>query len=83
MAKISILEQDLTTAASSSIVDNVVYVPGYAIMGPVNKPTLCSTLFEFQKIFGAVPYRFKSTQEIGSYGEEETYAQVGEYEKSY
>lgn len=83
MANILIKETDLTTAGSSSVTDNVVYVPGYAIMGPTNEPTLCSTLSEFQKIFGNAPYKFKSSQSIGIQGSQETYAQQGEYEKSY
>ena len=80
MAKITILEQDLTTAGSSNVTDNVVYVPGYATMGPINEPTLCSTLSQFQKLFGSVPYKFKSDEnnsvDLVSYKE-------GDYERSY
>ena len=39
MPKITILEKDLTTAGASELLSNIVYVPGYAITGPVNKPT--------------------------------------------
>lgn len=79
MANITILEQDLTTAGSSSVVDNVVYIPGYATKGPVNEPTLCNTLAEFQSIFGTVPYKFKNIQQYSG----KTYAVKNDYEKSY
>lgn len=62
MPKITISEKDLTTPSIEEIGNNIAYVPGYAIMGPVNTPTLCTTLDEFQKIFGTVPYVFKTTQ---------------------
>ena len=50
MAKITIYEQDVTNAGSTNVTDNIVYVPGYAIMGPVNTPTLCNTLEEFLEV---------------------------------
>ena len=46
MPKITILEKDLTTAGASELLSNIVYVPGYAITGPENTPTLCRTLDE-------------------------------------
>lgn len=79
MAKITITEQDLTTAGNSSVTENVVYIPGYATMGPVNTPTVCSTLAEFQKIFGTTPYKFNAPQSLESVN----FAQAGDYEKSY
>lgn len=79
MPNISILEQDLTTAADSSVSDNAVYVPGYSIMGPANEPTLCTTLAEFKKTFGAVPYVFKKAQNIQG----KKFTTAGDYEKSY
>lgn len=78
MPKITILEQDLTRAQDSSVLDNVVYVPGYALMGPANEPTLCSSLSEFQSIFGYTPYKFKKKQTYSALGEYD-----GEYDKSY
>ena len=79
MAKITILEQDLTKASNSGATENVVYVPGYANMGPANTPTLCSTLADFERIFGTVPYVFKKTQTYDG----TQYAVAGDYEKSY
>jgi hypothetical protein len=37
-----------------------VYIPGYAIKGPVNEPTVVRGVSEFTSIFGSAPYRFKS-----------------------
>ena len=76
MAKITIYEQDVTTAGSTNVTDNIVYVPGYAIMGPVNTPTLCNTLEEFKNLFGASPYVFKAPET--NYG-----IKKGDYEKGY
>ena len=61
MAKITITERDLTTALPSSVTENLVYVPGYAIKGPVNEPTVVRSVGEFTSIFGSKPYRFKSS----------------------
>ena len=61
MPKIDIRERDLTTAGTLGETSNVVYVPGYANIGPINTPTLCSTLDEFHEIFGDVPYRFQTS----------------------
>ena len=83
MANISILEQDLTTAKDTSTTSNVVYVPGYAIMGPANEPTLCSTLAEFKKTFGAVPYTFKHSQSLTNNVTGARFITAGDYEKSY
>ena len=60
MASIIITEKDLTTAPSSSVTENIVYIPGYAIKGPVNEPTVVRSVSEFVSIFGSTPYRFKS-----------------------
>ena len=81
MPKITILEKDLTTAGASELLSNIVYVPGYAITGPVNKPTLCRTLDEFKETFGSVPYKFKSNQYINTGSD--IYAYADDYEKSY
>lgn len=82
MPKITILEKDLTTAGASELLSNIVYVPGYAITGPVNKPTLCRTLDEFKETFGSVPYKFLNNQTYSS-SSSKTYAYAGDYEKSY
>lgn len=79
MASIKITERDLTTPGTASVNTNVAYVPGYAVMGPVNEPILCSTVTEFKDIFGNVPYKFESNEDLGG----STYARVGNYEKSY
>ena len=78
MAEIIIREQDLTTASDDSILNDVVYVPGYAIMGPINEPVLCENLSTFRNIFGSTPYRFNHAH---SY-KDISYA-VDDYEKSY
>lgn len=87
MANITIYEQDLTTGTVTEQVSNVAYVPGYAIMGPVNEPTLCRTLDEFKLLFGTKPYVFKNNQEYPSdytsFKPSGTYARNGDYEKSY
>lgn len=74
MANITIFERDLTNAGASSVTDNVVYVPGYSTMGPIDEPILCNTLSEFQEIFGAIPYQFKTSNE---------HYNVNDFEKSY
>ena len=79
MPNISILEQDLTMDKDSSTTANVVYVPGYSIMGPANEPVLCSSLAEFKKIFGPVPYTFKKPQSVAG----RKFTTAGDYEKSY
>lgn len=78
MANITIRETDLTTAGSSSVTDNVVYIPGYAKMGPIGEPTECSTLSEFESIFGTSPYKFKNSNSYNGI----SYS-AGDYEKSY
>ena len=80
MASISIYERDLTVQANAEESENVVFVPGFAIQGPANEPTLCRTLDEFQELFGKVPYEFETAEA------ETTYAPAvvaGTYEKSY
>lgn len=78
MANITIRETDLTTAGSSSVTENVVYIPGYAKMGPIGEPTECSTLSEFESIFGTSPYKFKNSNSYNGI----SYS-AGDYEKSY
>lgn len=68
MANISIFEKDVSNIPSTVTNNNVVYVPGYAIMGPVNKPVLCTTLRQFQETFGTEPYTFEENQTYESLG---------------
>ena len=79
MAKITIAEKDLTSSGLTSVAENIVYVPGYAITGPVNTPTLCRSYSEFTSIFGKVPYRWKENQVMNS----ELIAYENDMEKSY
>lgn len=96
MPKIEIREKDLTSAGSLSTTTIATYIPGYANMGPINKPILCSTVEEFQSIFGSSPYKFRNAQYWGvgtgdmapifsdGYIDQTSVAyQVGDYEKSY
>lgn len=93
MPKVTIYEKDLTRAAQEQENNNVAYIPGYAIMGPVNEPTLCNTLDEFTAIFGEAPYKFRTRQSYPStsgYGFTSAaiagvgdYAAAGDLEKSY
>ena len=89
MPKITISEQDLTTANIEQLTNNIAYVPGYAIMGPINTPTLCTTLSSFQAIFGKLPYKFNSKQEYpagfmhDSVLSGNDFAFAGDFEKSY
>lgn len=62
MPSINIYERDLTSPYSVDTTPNIVYIPGYANMGPMDTPVLCNTLSEFYSIFGSVPYKFKKAQ---------------------
>lgn len=78
MPSINIYERDLTSPYSVDTTPNIVYIPGYANMGPIDTPVLCNTLSEFYSIFGSKPYKFKTAQgypEIkeGSSPNEKTY----------
>lgn len=89
MPKITIFEQDLTTVGLNANNDNVVYVPGYAITGPVNTPILCEDLDTFRNTFGAVPYKFTADQAYPANFDSNAkpsgvpFAKAGTYEKSY
>ena len=63
MPTITIREEDLTSAGVTNVTTNAVYIPGYAVMGPVNTPTLCESLADFQALFGTSPYLFRAAQE--------------------
>lgn len=80
MPSISIYERDLTIGDTDELSGNIVYVPGYAITGPINTPTLCETLDDFQQLFGYKPYTFKTNQD---YPTGSVYALKDTYEKSY
>lgn len=62
MPSINIYERDLTSPYSVDTTPNIVYIPGYANIGPLNTPVLCNTLSEFYSTFGSVPYKFKTPQ---------------------
>lgn len=62
MAKITISERDISYIPSNDVGNDVVYVPGYAVTGPVNTPVLCRTVSEFQNIFGKTPYIFTENE---------------------
>ena len=88
MPKITIREEDLTSAGITNNSTNAVYIPGYAVMGPVNTPTLCESLEDFQAIFGTSPYIFRTNQEwptgFDSTATPEGYfAEEGDAEKSF
>lgn len=74
MPSIKITEIDNTAIATNIAADNVAYIPGYAITGPINTPTLCDSIEQFQEIFGNNPYIIEEND--GDYIK-------GEYEKSY
>lgn len=78
MPSINIYERDLTSPYSVDTTPNIVYIPGYANMGPIDTPVLCNTLSEFYSIFGSKPYKFKKAQDYpevkeGSSPNERTY----------
>lgn len=100
MPSINIYERDLTNPSSNNTTANVVYIPGYANMGPINEPVICESLNEFYTIFGKKPYQFRGTQSYpvikaddNTYrfntkatkglGDNPSFYQVGDYEKSY
>ena len=63
MAKVTIREIDssipnLAVGAFSL----PIYIPGYAITGPENEPTLCQSFAEFIDKFGSNPYKFKDNK---------------------
>ena len=62
MPSINIYERDLTSPYSVDTTPNIVYIPGYANVGPIDTPVLCNTLSEFYSIFGSKPYKFKTAQ---------------------
>lgn len=92
MPSINIYEKDLTSPYSVDTTPNIVYIPGYANIGPLNTPVLCNTLSEFYSIFGSVPYKFKTPQAYPTVGGNSfitaakptsSMYQVGDFEKSF
>lgn len=87
MPKITIREEDLTSAGITNNSTNAVYIPGYAVMGPVNTPTLCESLEDFQAIFGTSPYIFRNNQDWPTGFDSDTpegyFAEEGDAEKSF
>lgn len=88
MPKITIRETDLTESSVTNVTTNAVYIPGYAVMGPINTPILCNTLQEFTQVFGSTPYIFRNAQpwpsEFSSSATPEgNFASAGDYEKSF
>lgn len=62
MPKVIINEIDRTQYnVTTNESDNIVYVPGSAIAGPVDQAYLCRSLSEFQAMFGAVSPNYEET----------------------
>lgn len=80
MPKINIREVDTSSTGVLETTTNVAYVPGYALTGPVETPTLCETLADFQRIFGNVPYKYSEAASSTSVAPA---VQAGQYETSY
>lgn len=92
MPSINIYERDLTSPYSVDTTPNIVYIPGYANIGPLNTPVLCNTLSEFYSIFGSKPYKFKTAQAYPTVGGNSfstavkpagSMYQAGDFEKSF
>lgn len=88
MPKIEIREVDLTGQSTAEVTTNAVFVPGYAVMGPVNTPVYCETLEEFRRIFGDLPYKFQGDQAYptgfaSSVAPSGNMYSAGDYEKSW
>lgn len=85
MPRILINEVDTSTTSGLATTTNAAYVPGYAIMGPINEPILCNSVAEFEDIFGRVPYYFEKDQEkwAGDAKPVDSTIRKGSAEKSY
>lgn len=84
MPNITIHEKDISAIARTDVTTNTVYVPGYAVTGPVDMPVYCETLDEFKQIFGTSPYIFEANSNYPAEIKPNTiYALQGDYEKSY
>ena len=84
MPNITIHEKDISAIARTDVTTNTIYVPGYAVTGPVDMPVYCETLDEFKRIFGTSPYIFEANSNYPAEIKSNTiYALKGDYEKSY
>lgn len=90
MPSIKITERELISTGALNVTTNAVYIPGYAIMGPINEPILCESVEEFKEIFGSTPYVFRNAQpwpgSFGDYAKTDNmgnFYNIGDYEKSY
>lgn len=83
MAKITINEIDNSSASAVTTSNNIVYVPGYSIKGPVNTPTLCNSVSEFREIFGNTAYQYREDQTFSDDEGADVVAKAYEYDKSY
>lgn len=84
MPNITIHEKDISAIARTDVTTNTVYIPGYAVTGPVDMPVYCETLDEFKRIFGTSPYMFEANSNYPTEIKSDTiYALQGDYEKSY
>ena len=84
MPNITIHEKDISAIARTDVTTNTIYVPGYAVTGPVDMPVYCETLDEFKQIFGTSPYMFEANSNYPTEIKSDTiYALKGDYEKSY
>lgn len=79
MPRITISEKDLTVDSNIDVAENIVYVPGISVAGPLNTPTVCRSIADFKETFGDSPYRFISDQIYNG----ETVASANDYEISY
>lgn len=82
MPRITISEKDLTINNEVDVTENVVYIPGMAY-GLEAGPKLYTTVSDFIKDFGSVPYQFKNIQTYTDNGTSISICGAREYEKSY
>lgn len=81
--KIKINEVDLTSPAGSGTDStDIAFIPGFSVNSdaPKNKPILCTSVKEFENLFGTIPYRL-STSDIKEY--ENLGFVAGTYDRSY
>lgn len=75
MQRIQILERDYTTPILDTYDNEVAFVPGFGTAGPVDKPTLCTTLSELLETFCT---KENNTYILPSYSSDQRFPQVGE-----
>lgn len=65
MPIIKITDTDFTTPGTEAVDYDIAYVPGFSNNADCpTEPTLCRTVYEFEKIFGTKPVQFESNQYI-------------------